>query len=114
MSENIIQMKDVNKWFGDFQVLKDINLEVGLKQKIVVCGPSGSGKSTLMNIIGCLDVPSSGDYFFRENNISSYNSNKLAELRNKDIGFIFQNFNLLPRLNALENVWSWIIMTLKF
>ena len=57
-----------------------------------------------MNIIGCLDVPSNGDYFFRENNISNYSSNKLAELRNKDIGFIFQNFNLLPRLNALENV----------
>tara|TARA_B100001769_G_scaffold256112_1_gene233120 strand:- start:541 stop:1083 length:543 start_codon:yes stop_codon:yes gene_type:complete len=57
-----------------------------------------------MNIIGCLDVPSNGDYFFRENNISKFSSNKLAELRNKDIGFIFQNFNLLPRLNALENV----------
>ncbi|MDC6448418.1 ABC transporter ATP-binding protein, partial [Alphaproteobacteria bacterium] len=71
---------------------------------VSIMGSSGSGKSTLMNIIGCLDVPSNGDYFFRENNISNYSSNKLAELRNKDIGFIFQNFNLLPRLNALENV----------
>jgi ABC-type antimicrobial peptide transport system, ATPase component len=57
-----------------------------------------------MNIIGCLDVPSSGDYFFKDENISNFNANKLAELRNREIGFIFQNFNLLPRLNALENV----------
>ena len=67
-------------------------------------GSSGSGKSTLMNIIGCLDVPTNGNYFFKDNDISKFNSNKLAELRNKEIGFVFQNFNLLPRLNALENV----------
>ena len=84
--------------------LNNINVTIFESEFVSVMGSSGSGKSTLMNIIGCLDVPSSGDYFFKENNISKFNSNKLAELRNKDIGFIFQNFNLLPRLNALENV----------
>ena len=91
---------------GDNKLLALNNVDVTIKEGefVSIMGSSGSGKSTLMNIIGCLDVPSNGDYFFRENNISNYSSNKLAELRNKDIGFIFQNFNLLPRLNALENV----------
>ena len=91
---------------GDNKLLALNNVDVTIKEGefVSIMGSSGSGKSTLMNIIGCLDVPSNGDYFFRENNISNYSSNKLAELRNKDSGFIFQNFNLLPRLNALENV----------
>ena len=91
---------------GDNKLLALNNVDVSIKEGefVSIMGSSGSGKSTLMNIIGCLDVPSNGDYFFRENNISKFSSNKLAELRNKDIGFIFQNFNLLPRLNALENV----------
>ena len=91
---------------GDNKLLALNNVNVSIKEGefVSIMGSSGSGKSTLMNIIGCLDVPSNGDYFFRENNISKFSSNKLAELRNKDIGFIFQNFNLLPRLNALENV----------
>lgn len=84
--------------------LNQVDLSIKEGEFVSIMGSSGSGKSTLMNIIGCLDVPSSGDYFFRDNKISNYNSNMLAELRNKDIGFIFQNFNLLPRLNALENV----------
>ena len=84
--------------------LNNVDVSINEGEFVSIMGSSGSGKSTLMNIIGCLDVPSSGEYFFRDNNISNYNSNKLAELRNKDIGFIFQNFNLLPRLNALENV----------
>ena len=84
--------------------LNEVNISINAGEFVSIMGSSGSGKSTLMNIIGCLDVPTNGDYFFRENNISSYSSNQLAELRNKDIGFIFQNFNLLPRLNALENV----------
>ena len=84
--------------------LNEVNISINEGEFVSIMGSSGSGKSTLMNIIGCLDVPTNGDYFFRENNISSYSSNQLAELRNKDIGFIFQNFNLLPRLNALENV----------
>ena len=91
---------------GDNKLLALNEVDVSIKEGefVSIMGSSGSGKSTLMNIIGCLDVPTSGDYFFRDKNISNYNSNMLAELRNKDIGFIFQNFNLLPRLNALENV----------
>ena len=91
---------------GDNKLLALNEVDVSIKEGefVSIMGSSGSGKSTLMNIIGCLDVPTSGDYFFRNINISNYNSNMLAELRNKDIGFIFQNFNLLPRLNALENV----------
>ena len=91
---------------GDNKLLALNEVDVSIKEGefVSIMGSSGSGKSTLMNIIGCLDVPTSGDYFFRNKNISNYNSNMLAELRNKDIGYIFQNFNLLPRLNALENV----------
>ena len=84
--------------------LDKVDLSINEGDFVSIMGSSGSGKSTLMNIIGCLDVPSSGNYLFRDNDISTLNSNKLAELRNKDIGFVFQNFNLLPRLNALENV----------
>ena len=84
--------------------LDKIDLSINEGDFVSIMGSSGSGKSTLMNIIGCLDVPSSGEYRFRNNNVSTLNSNKLAELRNKDIGFVFQNFNLLPRLNATENV----------
>ena len=91
---------------GDNKLLALNEVDVSIKEGefVSIMGSSGSGKSTLMNIIGCLDVPTSGDYYFRNKNISNYNSNMLAELRNKDIGFIFQNLNLLPRLNALENV----------
>ncbi len=91
---------------GDNKLLALDNIDLSINEGdfVSIMGSSGSGKSTLMNIIGCLDVPSSGEYHFRDNNVSTLNSNKLAELRNKDIGFVFQNFNLLPRLNALENV----------
>ena len=104
----MININSISKEYvmGDNKLLALNNVDVTIKEGefVSIMGSSGSGKSTLMNIIGCLDVPSNGDYFFRENNISNYSSNKLAELRNKDIGFIFQNFNLLPRLNALDNV----------
>ena len=104
----MINISSISKEYvmGDNKLLALNNVDVSIKEGefVSIMGSSGSGKSTLMNIIGCLDVPSKGDYFFRENNISKFSSNKLAELRNKDIGFIFQNFNLLPRLNALENV----------
>ena len=104
----MININSVTKEYvmGDNKLLALNNVDVSIKEGefVSIMGSSGSGKSTLMNIIGCLDVPSTGEYFFRENNICNFNSNKLAELRNKDIGFIFQNFNLLPRLNALENV----------
>ena len=84
--------------------LNDVSVSIKEGEFVSIMGSSGSGKSTLMNIIGCLDVPTKGNYCFRDNDIAKYNSNNLAELRNKDIGFVFQNFNLLPRLNALENV----------
>ena len=104
----MININSISKEYimGDNKLLALNSVDISIKEGefVSIMGSSGSGKSTLMNIIGCLDVPSSGEYFFRDNNISSYNSNMLAELRNKDIGFIFQNFNLLPRLNALENV----------
>jgi putative ABC transport system ATP-binding protein len=104
----MINITSISKEYvmGDNKLLALNNVDVFINEGefVSIMGSSGSGKSTLMNIIGCLDVPSHGDYFFRDNNISNYSSNKLAELRNKDIGFIFQNFNLLPRLNALENV----------
>ena len=104
----MINITSISKEYvmGDNKLLALNNVDVSINEGefVSIMGSSGSGKSTLMNIIGCLDVPSHGDYFFKENNISNYSSNKLADLRNKDIGFIFQNFNLLPRLNALENV----------
>ena len=104
----MINITSISKEYvmGDNKLLALNNVDVSINEGefVSIMGSSGSGKSTLMNIIGCLDVPSHGYYFFRDNNISNYSSNKLAELRNKDIGFIFQNFNLLPRLNALENV----------
>ena len=91
---------------GDNKLLALDNIDLSINEGdfVSIMGSSGSGKSTLMNIIGCLDVPSSGEYHFRDKDVSTLNSNKLAELRNKDIGFVFQNFNLLPRLNAQENV----------
>ena len=104
----MIKINSLSKEYvmGDNKLLalNDVSVSINEGEYVSIMGSSGSGKSTLMNIIGCLDVPSSGDYFFRNNNISSLTSNNLAELRNKDIGFVFQNFNLLPRLNALENV----------
>ena len=104
----MIKINSLSKEYvmGDNKLLalNDVSVSINEGEFVSIMGSSGSGKSTLMNIIGCLDVPSSGDYFFRDNNICSLTSNNLAELRNKDIGFVFQNFNLLPRLNALENV----------
>lgn len=85
-------------------VLKDVSLEVNEGDYIAIMGPSGSGKSTLMNIIGCLDVPTSGTYILGEADIGKCSDNKLAEIRNRDIGFVFQQFNLLPRMTALDNV----------
>lgn len=84
--------------------LIDINLEIKHNEYVAIMGPSGSGKSTLMNILGCLDTPSSGTYHFRTNDVSSLDDDSLSAMRNKEIGFIFQNFNLLPKLNAIQNV----------
>lgn len=84
--------------------LDNINIDIEYGEFVSVMGPSGSGKSTFMNILGCLDRPSGGDYFLAGQHILSKNDDELAEIRNKNIGFIFQSFNLLPRLTALENV----------
>jgi putative ABC transport system ATP-binding protein len=85
-------------------VLKGITLDIQKNEYVALMGPSGSGKSTLMNILGCLDRPSSGEYYINGQAISKANENELARLRNKEIGFVFQSFNLLPRLTAFENV----------
>ena len=91
----MIKINSLSKEYvmGDNKLLalNDVTITINKGEFVSIMGSSGSGKSTLMNIIGCLDVPSSGDYFFRDNNISSYNSNKLAELRNKDIGFVLSS-----------------------
>lgn len=104
----ILQLKDINKTYGigDVKVhaLRDINFEVEEEDFIAIMGPSGSGKSTLMNLIGCLDTPTSGEYWINEYEVSQLSDNDLAYIRNKYIGFIFQNYNLLANLTALENV----------
>lgn len=86
------------------KVLKGIDLEIEKGEYVAFMGPSGSGKSTLMNILGCLDTPTSGEYILNGNDVSKMSDNELAEIRNKEIGFVFQTFNLLPRTTALENV----------
>jgi putative ABC transport system ATP-binding protein len=88
----------------ELQVLKGISLDIFKSEYVALMGPSGSGKSTLMNIIGCLDTPSEGNYILNGKDVSKMEDNALAEVRNKEIGFVFQQFNLLPRLTALENV----------
>ena len=101
MSETIIQMKEVNKWFGDFQVLKDINLNVAEKQKIVVCGPSGSGKSTLIRCINRLEEHQKGQIIVDGNELS--NKTKDIEKIRAEVGMVFQQFNLFPHLSILDN-----------
>ena len=95
-----------NYALGETEVpaLLNINLEIGENEYVAIMGPSGSGKSTLMNILGCLDTPSLGNYIFRGTDVSILDDDSLSAMRNREIGFIFQNFNLLPRLNALQNV----------
>ena len=88
----------------ELEVLKGIALDIKRNEYVALMGPSGSGKSTLMNIIGCLDTPTSGTYILNGHDISQTIDNRLAEIRNKEIGFVFQQFNLLPRLTALDNV----------
>ena len=86
------------------KALKKIDISIEKNEFVALMGQSGSGKSTLMNIIGCLDTPTKGSYHLANKNVSSLNDNSLAEIRNKEIGFIFQSFNLLPKSTALENV----------
>lgn len=86
------------------EVLKGVSLDIFKNEYVALMGPSGSGKSTLMNIVGCLDTPTKGKYVLNGKDVSKMDDNSLAEVRNKEIGFVFQQFNLLPRLTALENV----------
>ena len=101
MSEKIIELKSVNKWFGDFQVLKDVNLEVGLKQKIVVCGPSGSGKSTLIRCINRLEEHQQGQIIV--DGIELTKATKDIEKIRAEVGMVFQQFNLFPHLSVVDN-----------
>ncbi len=104
----ILRMHDICKDFplgeGMIRILDHINLEVEEGSYLAIMGPSGSGKTTLMNLIGCLDVPTSGEYELAGRTITNCSDDELAEIRNKEIGFVFQSFNLLPKLSALENV----------
>lgn len=104
----IIEVRNLEKSYNlgtvVVKALRGIDLTVGKNEYLAIMGPSGSGKSTLMNIIGCLDTPSSGDYFFEDKNVSNFDDDRLAEIRNQKIGFVFQTFNLLPRADALHNV----------
>ena len=96
--------KNYNQGMMEVPALIDINLKIEQGEYVAIMGPSGSGKSTLMNIIGCLDKPTEGKMYLHGNDIGSMNDRKLSDIRNKEIGFVFQNFNLMPRQNALQNV----------
>ncbi|HMU97773.1 MAG TPA: ABC transporter ATP-binding protein [Chitinophagales bacterium] len=104
----IIDIQNIKREFklGDelIQALKGVDLQIQKNEYVALMGPSGSGKSTLMNILGCLDTPSSGQYLLNNIDVSSMNDNDLATIRNKQIGFVFQTFNLIPRLSTLDNV----------
>lgn len=104
----MIKLKNIQKIYGtgtaQVEALRGIDLEIKKNEFLGLIGPSGSGKSTLMSIIGCLDVATSGQYYFEGENVESFNHNQLAEIRNEKIGFVFQNFNLLPYATAFENI----------
>ena len=107
--EKIIQLKDISKIYligGAIEIpaLKSITVDIEKNEYVAIMGPSGSGKSTLMNIIGCLDTPTQGTYILNNHDVSDLTDDQLAEVRNKEIGFVFQTFNLLPRYDALGNV----------
>jgi putative ABC transport system ATP-binding protein len=104
----MISMRQIRKVYAtgkvEVEALRGVDLEIGSNEYVAVVGPSGSGKSTLMNIVGCLDTPTSGEYVLSGERVGGLDRNRLAEIRNKRIGFVFQNFNLLPYATALENV----------
>ena len=106
--EKVISLTNITKYYPmadeDFYALKNINLTINKNEYIAITGPSGSGKSSLMNILGCLDHASSGEFYLSGKNIANHDENTLAKIRNKAIGFIFQSFNLLPRMSVLHNV----------
>jgi putative ABC transport system ATP-binding protein len=104
----LISIKNLNKTYlmGSevVEALKDVSIDIKKNEYVALMGPSGSGKSTLMNLVGCLDSPTRGEYWLNGKEVSTMEDNELAAVRNRDIGFVFQTFNLLPRLSALENV----------
>ncbi len=108
MQEEIISLQKIYKYYQIgtevVKALRNINLSILQNEYVAIMGPSGSGKSTLMNLLGCLDTPTSGQYFLNNKDVSRMSDNELAEVRNKEIGFVFQTFNLMPRYNALDNV----------
>jgi putative ABC transport system ATP-binding protein len=105
---NVINIKNISKTYvmgaEEVHALHDVTIQIDKGEYVAIMGPSGSGKSTLMNILGCLDTPSTGLYEFNGVNVSEMNDNELAKIRNKEIGFVFQTFNLIPRSDALHNV----------
>ncbi|HTX18998.1 MAG TPA: ABC transporter ATP-binding protein [Bacteroidota bacterium] len=105
---NVINIKNISKTYvmgtEEVHALRDVSITIDRGEYVAIMGPSGSGKSTLMNILGCLDTPSTGLYEFNGVNVSEMNDNELAKIRNKEIGFVFQTFNLIPRSDALHNV----------
>jgi putative ABC transport system ATP-binding protein len=106
--ETLIKLKQITRDFAlgsqTVKVLKGIDLNIEKNEYVALMGPSGSGKSTLMNLLGCLDTPTGGEYWLNGKDVSKMSDNELAEVRNTEIGFVFQTFNLLPRSTALENV----------
>ncbi|MBU3699041.1 MAG: ABC transporter ATP-binding protein [Candidatus Kapabacteria bacterium] len=108
MNRPIIEISNLVKRYemGNEEVyaLRDVSLTIGSNEYVAIMGPSGSGKSTLMNMLGCLDTPTAGTYFFNGQDVREMNDDDLAEIRNREIGFVFQTFNLLPRATALQNV----------
>jgi len=105
---NIINIEHISKVYHlgveEVHALRDVSLKIDKNEYLAIMGPSGSGKSTLMNMLGCLDTPTSGIYDFNGQSVSTMSDNELAQIRNKEIGFVFQTFNLLPRSDALHNV----------
>ena len=108
MADNIIEIRDITKVYimgeEELYALNGVTLNIERNEYVAIMGPSGSGKSTLMNVVGCLDTATSGEYILNGNNVSELDDDELATIRNKEIGFVFQTFNLLPRINALQNV----------
>lgn len=108
MEEALIRVKDLCKIYNpgenEVRALDHINLEINKGEFVAIIGQSGSGKSTFMNMLGCLDVPTSGEYFLNGTDVSTMEDNELSEVRNREIGFIFQGFNLISNLTAIENV----------
>lgn len=106
--KKIIETKDIQKTYKmgaeEVRALRSVSITINKGEYVAFMGPSGSGKSTLMNIIGCLDTPTAGTYILNDKDVSDMTENELAEIRNKEIGFVFQTFNLLPRASCLENV----------